>query len=69
MFCQSVGAEDDLKKVTKMAYAQIRLLGMNERLGLVSFPEGDQEESGSKPYSRRTANMIDEVRPASPLEE
>lgn len=54
------GAHDDLRKVSKMAYTQIRLLGMNERLGLVSFPESEDKSSGARPYSKLTANMIDE---------
>lgn len=56
------GAEDDLKSVSKMAYLQIRQLGMNERIGLVSFPDPDGRGfSGEKPYSKQTAALIDEV--------
>jgi len=55
------GAQDDLKKVTKLAYEQIRNFGMNERVGLVSFPAADTEFAG-KPYSRQTAKLIDDVR-------
>lgn len=53
------GAQDDLKKVTKLAYEQIRNFGMNERVGLVSFPAADTEFAG-KPYSRQTAKLIDD---------
>lgn len=57
----STGAQNDLEKVTKMAYAMITLYGMNERIGHVSF----RDEAGEfgmfgKPYSEETAKMIDE---------
>ena len=45
---------------TKIAYAQTRAYGMNETVGLVSFPEGDgSRESGRRPYSKRLAATID----------
>ena len=56
----SLGAQDDLQKVTKMAYEQIRLMGMNDKIGLVSYPTGDSN-FGGKPYSKQTARMIDDV--------
>ena len=46
----TTGAQDDLQKVTKSAYAQITQFGMNERVGNVSF---EQDKSGmvlDKPY-------------------
>ena len=33
------GAQDDLQKVTKSAYAQITQFGMNSRIGNVSFEQ------------------------------
>lgn len=60
----STGAENDLKKVTQMAYAQIRQFGMDPVVGPLSFPT-DEERSdgrgfvGSKPYSKRLANTMD----------
>lgn len=57
----TTGAQNDLEKVTKIAYAQIKTFGMNERVGLVSFPEDSEDNSGSeKPYSNHLKNMIDE---------
>ncbi|KAG8197552.1 hypothetical protein JTE90_007288 [Oedothorax gibbosus] len=59
----STGAEDDLKKVTKMAYAQIKQYGMDEVIGPLSFPTDEETESnfvGKKPYSKRLANIFDE---------
>lgn len=53
------GAQDDLRKITKTAYMQIRQLGMNDRVGLVSFDTDDQK-FGNKPYSKHLARVIDE---------
>lgn len=33
----TTGAQDDLDKVTKMAYSQIVTYGMNDRIGTMSF--------------------------------
>lgn len=54
----TTGAQNDLEKVTKMAYAQTKEFGMNENVGLVSFPEEDNKES-RRPYSKGLAAMID----------
>ncbi|KAK9805904.1 hypothetical protein WJX73_003524 [Symbiochloris irregularis] len=57
----STGAQNDLERITKMAYAQVGVYGMNEKVGLVSFPQ--DENQFSKPYSNETAQLIDsEVR-------
>jgi spastic paraplegia protein 7 len=45
----TTGAQNDLEKVTKMAYAQIKYFGFNDKVGLLSF---DQNEGGVKPYSK-----------------
>ncbi|XP_076469956.1 mitochondrial inner membrane m-AAA protease component AFG3L2-like [Babylonia areolata] len=60
----TTGAQDDLRKVTQNAYAQVVHFGMNERVGQLSF---DMPQPGEmvfdKPYSEETAQMIDsEVR-------
>lgn len=44
-----------------MAYAQISQYGMNDKVGNVSFPEGDSGDAGRKPYSRRLQHVIDQV--------
>ncbi|XP_015923521.1 mitochondrial inner membrane m-AAA protease component AFG3L2 [Parasteatoda tepidariorum] len=60
----TTGAQDDLKKVTQSAYAQVVQFGMNEKVGQLSF---DLPQPGDmvidKPYSEATAQIIDsEVR-------
>lgn len=57
----TTGAQDDLKKITDSAYAQITRFGMNKRVGQVSF-DGSQpgDPMYAKPYSEQTAQMIDE---------
>jgi len=51
----TTGAQNDLEKVTKMAYAQIRDFGFNATVGNVSF----EMTGGKKPYSKRLAATID----------
>ncbi|KAK9844071.1 hypothetical protein WJX81_003751 [Elliptochloris bilobata] len=54
----STGAQNDLERVTKMAYAQVAVYGMNEKVGLLSFPPREGELN--KPYSDATALLIDQ---------
>lgn len=58
----STGALSDLEKVTKQAYAMISVYGLNDKLGNVSFYDssGQNEMGFSKPYSDKTARIIDE---------
>jgi len=57
----TTGAQDDLQKVTKSAYAQITQFGMNDAVGHVSFKEPQQGEMVfDKPFSERTAQLVDE---------
>ncbi|ELT87302.1 hypothetical protein CAPTEDRAFT_150049 [Capitella teleta] len=54
----SQGAQDDLSRITKMAYLQIRELGMNDKVGPVSY--GVENEANVKPYSMYLGQVIDE---------
>ncbi|MFW6389033.1 MAG: ATP-dependent zinc metalloprotease FtsH [Marinilabiliaceae bacterium] len=57
----STGALNDLEKVTRQAYAMVSYFGMNEKLGNISFFDstGQNEYSFHKPYSEKTAEVID----------
>uniref|UniRef100_A0AC35U194 AAA domain-containing protein n=1 Tax=Rhabditophanes sp. KR3021 TaxID=114890 RepID=A0AC35U194_9BILA len=58
----TTGAQDDLSKVTKQAYAQMRIYGMNESIGYLSFPPNDSwgnPEFSPKPYGKKLAMTID----------
>lgn len=55
----STGAQNDLERITKLAYAMTTVYGMNERVGNISFNDG-QESQFQKPYSEKTAELIDE---------
>ncbi|MBN8702505.1 MAG: ATP-dependent zinc metalloprotease FtsH [Bacteroidetes bacterium] len=58
----STGALSDLEKITKQAYAMIVYYGLNDRIGNISFYDssGNSEYSFNKPYSEKTAEIIDE---------
>lgn len=56
----STGAQNDLERITKMAYAMVTIYGMNNRIGNVSFHDPQNEYGFTKPYSDETARMIDE---------
>ncbi|MFO8235419.1 MAG: ATP-dependent zinc metalloprotease FtsH [Bacteroidales bacterium] len=57
----STGALNDLERITKQAYAMVAYFGMSEKIGNLSFYDssGQQELSFTKPYSEKTAEMID----------
>jgi AFG3 family protein len=54
---ETTGAQDDLQKVTKMAYNQVTIFGMNKKLGPMSFQ--DDGDHFQKVYSERTGFIID----------
>lgn len=56
----STGALSDLQHVTRMAYAMVSVYGMNDKIGNISFYDGQSEGSFTKPYSEETGKMIDD---------
>lgn len=58
----SSGAQNDLEKVTKQAYAMISIFGMSEKVGNFSYYDstGQNDYGFTKPYSEKTAELIDQ---------
>jgi AFG3 family protein len=56
----STGAQNDLQRITNMAYGMVTVYGMNEKIGNVSFYDPSNENAFTKPYSEATAREIDE---------
>ena len=58
----STGALNDLERATKQAYAMVAYYGMSERLKDLSFYDstGRYDYGFTKPYSDKTAELIDE---------
>ena len=57
----STGAQNDLEKVTKQAIAMVSIFGMSDKVGNVSYYDssGQSDYGFSKPYSEKTAELID----------
>ncbi|MBT8261936.1 MAG: ATP-dependent zinc metalloprotease FtsH [Bacteroidia bacterium] len=57
----STGALSDLEKVTKQARAMVTIYGLNEELGNLTYYDssGQNEYGFTKPYSEKTAELID----------
>jgi len=57
----STGAQDDLQKVTRLAYGLVTVYGMNEKIGHMSFPQPqDGQINSNRPYSEEIASIVDE---------
>jgi len=56
----STGAQNDLERITKMAYAMVTIYGMNDKVGNLSFYDPNNEYGFTKPYSDKTAELIDQ---------
>ncbi|HBQ59936.1 MAG TPA: AAA family ATPase, partial [Balneolaceae bacterium] len=59
----STGAQNDLERITKMAFAMVAEYGMSEKLGYISLK--DSQNSGdsfgfNKKYSESTSQQIDQ---------
>jgi cell division protease FtsH len=57
----SSGAQNDLEKVTRTSFAMVSYFGMSEKIGKVSYYDssGQSDYSFTKPYSEKTAEVID----------
>ena len=57
----STGALSDLEKVTKQARAMVTVYGLNDQVGNLTYYDssGQSEYNFSKPYSEKTAELID----------
>lgn len=58
----STGAQNDLERLTNMAYAMVKDYGMSEDVGQLSFYDstGARGYDLTKPYSEKTAELMDE---------
>lgn len=58
----STGALSDLEKITKQAYAMVAYFGMSDKVGNISFYDssGQSDYGFTKPYSEKTAELIDQ---------
>ncbi|MDA3881235.1 MAG: ATP-dependent zinc metalloprotease FtsH [Prolixibacteraceae bacterium] len=58
----SSGAQNDLERITKQAYAMVCYFGMSSKVGNLSFYDssGQADYSFTKPYSEKTAELIDD---------
>ncbi len=57
----STGALNDLERVTKQAFNMVVFFGLNDKIGNISYYDstGQQEYAFQKPYSEKTAQLID----------
>lgn len=56
----STGAQNDLDRVTQIAYSLVVIYGMNKKIGNVSYYDMMQQNQFSRPYSEATAQIIDQ---------
>ena len=56
----STGAYGDLDSVTKKAKAMVMVYGLNEKVGNITFYDPNGQETFTKPYSEKTAELIDQ---------
>ena len=58
----STGAQNDLEKLTQMAYSMVKYYGMSDNVGALSFYDstGARGYDLTKPYSEHTAEIIDD---------
>ncbi len=56
----STGAQNDLERITKLAYSMVTIYGMSPKVGNVSFNDPTGEYGYQRPYSEQTAQLIDQ---------
>ena len=58
----STGAQNDLERLTQMAYGMVKDYGMTDTVGALSFYDstGARGYDLTKPYSEKTAELIDQ---------
>jgi cell division protease FtsH len=56
----STGAQNDLERITKLAYSMVTIYGMSSKVGNVSFNDPTGEYGYQRPYSEQTAQLIDQ---------
>lgn len=58
----STGAQNDLERLTQMAYGMVKYYGMSDNVGALSYYDstGARGYDLTKPYSEQTAEMIDD---------
>ncbi|MDZ7691216.1 MAG: ATP-dependent zinc metalloprotease FtsH [Balneolaceae bacterium] len=60
----STGAQNDLERITNMAFAMVAEYGMSDELGYISLKDSQNPENSygfNKKYSERTSERIDEA--------
>jgi len=60
----STGAQNDLERITNMAFAMVAEYGMSEDLGYISLKDSQNPENSygfNKKYSERTSELIDDA--------
>ncbi|XP_036201506.1 paraplegin isoform X5 [Myotis myotis] len=57
----TTGAQDDLRKVTRIAYSMVKQFGMASSIGPISFPEAQEGLAGigRRPFSQGLQQMMD----------
>uniref|UniRef100_A0A8C7XSC8 Mitochondrial inner membrane m-AAA protease component paraplegin n=2 Tax=Oryzias sinensis TaxID=183150 RepID=A0A8C7XSC8_9TELE len=56
----TTGAQDDLRKVTRVAYSMVKQYGMCDSVGQVSFPETEEQGAvGRRPFSQGLQEQMD----------
>ena len=56
----TTGAQNDLERITRMAYSMVTIYGLNKKIGNLSFNDPNGEFQFKKQYSDKTAELIDQ---------